>query len=191
MSNMENNFSNHYMDLYKAIDHCIKEKLRIPSLILIYSAIDSISWLTCCDSNMKVGERFRKWVNNWLLKAKSLPCSAEELYASRCGILHALSPDSNKSKNKSIKQIAYAWGTGTKEDLHEAVKIINQEDLVVSIHLNDLFNAYMIGFANCIEETMKDKEAYRKFSEKVNKIYGNVDKKIIDAFLHKYGKKKL
>jgi hypothetical protein len=53
---MNENFARSFLQMFSAIDLCVKEDLVIPSLCLIYSGIDSIAWIAYGD--MKVGERF-------------------------------------------------------------------------------------------------------------------------------------
>ena len=89
----EQNLFTSYAQIITAIDYCISENLIIPALVLIYSAIDSISWVASNKENQQVGKRFQAWVDTWMLHKYPLPCTALELYAARCGILHTLSPE--------------------------------------------------------------------------------------------------
>jgi len=81
------------MLLGSGIDACIQKKLTAPALILIYSGIDTAGWL---DSSEDYATRtsFMDWVDAYLLKAKPLQCTAMDLYAARCGLLHTFTPDS-------------------------------------------------------------------------------------------------
>ena len=89
----DNNFIQVYTQIFSAITYCVSEKLILPALILIYSSIDSASWLSSDNEYHSVRERFQNWVDTWMLKKYPLPCNATELYAARCGILHTLTPD--------------------------------------------------------------------------------------------------
>jgi len=50
----------------EAIDLCMSKKLINPSLILLYSGMDILGWLKYGDS-LKSGQRFRKWVDCYIL----------------------------------------------------------------------------------------------------------------------------
>ena len=113
---MENLFKNYYQ-LIQATDDCINKHMIMPALILIYSAIDSAGWIASDDLDEGVGTRFQNWVNKWMLKSGKLKCTAEELYAARCGVLHTLTPNSTLSEKKGVKRIAYAWGKAKHEGL--------------------------------------------------------------------------
>ena len=46
----QRNFYANYLQVLVAIDHCEKNNLLIPALIMTYSAIDSVSWLAASNS---------------------------------------------------------------------------------------------------------------------------------------------
>lgn len=64
----ELNLFRSYSQIITAIDYCIAEKLIMPALVLIYSAIDSVSWIASDDEDQSVGERFQTWGNKWMLQ---------------------------------------------------------------------------------------------------------------------------
>lgn len=41
----QKNFFANYRQLLQAIEHCEENNLRTPALVMVYSAIDSLSWL--------------------------------------------------------------------------------------------------------------------------------------------------
>jgi len=77
------------MLLGRGIDACIEKKLTAPALILIYSGIDTVGWIDSTD-DYATRTSFINWVDAYLLKAKQLQCTALDLYAARCGLLHTL-----------------------------------------------------------------------------------------------------
>ncbi len=178
----ELNLFRSYSQLVAAIDYCIAEKLIMPALVLIYSAIDTVSWIASDDEDQSVGERFRTWVNVWMLQKYPLPCTALELYAARCGILHTLTPDSTLSKKKDVRRISYAWGTGKQKDLDESIKLTKYPG-IVAVNTNDIVSSFKNGFADFIEALEKDKEKRELFIEKAGKHFVNVDISVISDFL--------
>ena len=161
----------------------------MPALIMIYSAIDSVSWLATENKNDKVGDRFKAWVDNWMLKAFHLPCSSEELYGARCGILHTLTADSTLSEKKNIRCIYYAWGNSETDDLETTFDDLNRSDLV-AVHLEDLYEAFKLGMANFLENVTKDKELTEKINKKSNRHFTNVDKEIVKTYLNNLNDRK-
>lgn len=172
-----------YFQIITAIDYCITEKLIMPALVLIYSAIDSISWVASDDENQKVGERFQVWVDKWMLQKYPLPCTALELYAARCGILHTLTPKSILSEKKNVRRISYAWGTARQKDLEESIKRLQYPGLV-AVHINDIFHSFKNGFADFIESIEDDKVKRDLFTQKANEHFTNTDISVISDFLN-------
>ena len=179
---MENLFKNYYQ-IIQATDDCINKHMTIPSLILIYSAIDSVSWIASEDPNEGVGLRFKKWVDTWMLKDSKLQCNAEEIYSARCGILHTLTPNSTLSQNKGIRQIAYAWGKAKNEDLMESISELSMTDNLVSVHLEDLFLAFRRGFADYLEYVFNNEDEKVKFLSKSGQHFSNLEMEQMNEFL--------
>src|SRR2546430_3498723 len=105
------------MLLGAGIEACLQNSLSAPALILLYSGIDTAGWL---DSDQQYATRssFISWVDKYLLRAKKLACTALDLYAARCGLVHIFTPDSHLSARGDARRICYAWGRGRAEDLH-------------------------------------------------------------------------
>jgi hypothetical protein len=179
----EKRFINSYAEIIIAIDYCLSEKLILPALILIYTAIDSVSWIASDDENQKVRERFQIWVNTWMLQKYPLSCTAEELYAARCGILHTLTPDSDLSEKKGINRIMYAWGNALQTDLDTSIKLL-EYPRYVAVHVNDIFLSFKNGFADYLQTLETDKVKKELFYEKANKHFVNMDSTVIKDFLH-------
>src|SRR4051812_2144145 len=99
------------MTLGAGIEACLEKKLQLPTLVLLYTAIDVAAWLSNDDPTARVGKRFMAWVDQYLLKAKPLPCTSADLYAARCGVVHTLTADSDLSDQGKARRICYAWGS--------------------------------------------------------------------------------
>ena len=179
---MENLFNNYYQ-LIEATDVCVNKHMIMPALILIYTAIDSVGWIASDNPKEAVGTRFQNWVNKWMLKNGRLKCTAEELYAARCGVLHTLTPNSTLSEKKGIRKIAYAWGIAKHEDLDESISALSMNNRIVSIHLDDLFSSFREGFADYIEHVFSNREIKEKFLKKSGQHFANLKMEKMDEFL--------
>jgi hypothetical protein len=178
----EANLLKNYFQLISAIELCIEQKLVMPALVLIYTGIDSVSWLSAAEPTRSVGDRFQSWVLEWMYAVRPLSCTPEELYAARCGLLHTLTPNSTLTERKNVRRIAYAWGKGEQKDLNDSIATLKYEGLV-GIHINDLFESFRFGFSAFLEKTMNDDIASKTFTEKAKKHFSNIDKTKIDFFL--------
>jgi hypothetical protein len=178
----EENFFRIYAQIITAINYCILEKLTMPALVLIYSAIDSVSWVSSDNENQQVKQRFQTWVDTWMLQKYSLPCTSLELYAARCGILHTLTPDSDLSKKKGVRRIAYAWGTAKQKDLDEAIKLVDYPGLV-AVHIDDIYQSFLNGFTDYLNSIQKDVDKRALYSQKASKYFANTEISTITEFL--------
>ena len=179
---MENLFNNYYQ-VVQTIDDCVSTHRIAPALILIYSAIDSASWIASDNPNEAVKIRFQDWVNKWVLNNDKLKCTAEELYAARCGILHSLTPNSTLSEKKGVRKIAYAWGKAKTKDLEESISILSMNEEIASILLEDLFWSFREGFVDYLEHVFNNKKEKEKFLTKSGQHFASIEMEKVDIFL--------
>ena len=178
----DNNFLKSYQQVFSAIDSCMSLKLIIPSLILIYTGIDCISWLTYEGENISNKKRFKLWVDEWMIVENSLPCNSEELYAARCAILHSLSPNSDLSEKHGVRMISYAWGNADQNQLIESMKLLDYTKSAV-LHINDLYSSFRKGFVNYLEALENDTNKKALFKEKSKKLFQDTEISVIQNFL--------
>lgn len=177
----QQNFYQSYIQLIQAIEHCERNNLVVPTLVMVYSAIDSISWLAG-ENRKESGKAFKKWVNDWMLKDPKIKCTAEELYAARCGLVHTLTPTSSLT-SKGVRKIAYSWGSGDNDDLERLIKISASEEAVASVHLSDLLQAFRTGMADCLEQIYKDPERKRSFEKKCGEHFATIPRSRVSELL--------
>jgi hypothetical protein len=151
---IEKNLVTNLNNLIAAIKLCIDNELIAPALMLLYSGIDIVGAL---ERKPGIGTKasFLQWVDSYMLKSKPLHCSAIELYGARCGLLHTLAAQSDLSKSGKARQVIYASGSAKSKDLSTASRLLNRTD-VVSVHVNELFDAFKNGLVSYFEEIDKD-----------------------------------
>lgn len=139
--------------LFDGVQVCLREKLYLPSIILIYSAIDIVASL---DRHPSEGTRasFTRWVKSYLLVARPLPCTALELYAARCAILHTLTAVADLTQSGKARPIVYVLGTWKAADLQKALERLGRREVVV--HIGDLLEAFFAGVKTFLEEIEED-----------------------------------
>jgi hypothetical protein len=188
---MENLYKDYY-ELIQAADECVNKHLLVPALVLIYTGIDTVSWMASEDVNESVGARFKNWVDAWMLVKGKLDCTAEELYAARCGVLHTLTPNSALSEKKGVRKIAYAWGTAKREMLEESIAFVSMNNRIASVHLEDLYWSFREGFADYIEHVLSNNEKREGFLLKSGQHFANFSVEQIEKLLqtnnNTYGK---
>jgi hypothetical protein len=161
------------------IEVAISNNYILPALILIYSGIDSASWLAINNDNIPVKKRFISWVNKFLLPAGKISSTAEELYYARCGILHTLTAYSDK---RNIRKISYSYGTADNNKFQIVLDKISEKGFV-SVHINDLYSAYCFALAKFFEESLENKSLADQIKHKAVKYFSNLAGKKIDNLL--------
>ena len=164
------------------IEACLEKKLDLPALVLIYSGIDVAGWLA---SPKPHAERstFIDWVNSYLLQAKPLRCTAIDLYAARCGILHSLSPYSRPFQKERPRLMCYAYGTARAEDVQRTIIDMKRADRYVAVHVNELFEAWRLGILRFIEELEGDPVKKRRVYEKAEKFFSPLSPEFLNQAL--------
>jgi hypothetical protein len=88
----------------KAIELCMENHLRTPALILIYAGIDIFSALgRPIEKEFSTRDVFIDWCERYMLPNGNLQCSAPDLYAARCSIIHTSTAHSRLSKDGKAK----------------------------------------------------------------------------------------
>lgn len=95
-------------EIVRGIAILCKEGRILPALMLVYSTLDI--WASLIRKNSTQDNQrsdFIMWVTEYMLPHPEISLSAVDLYAARCGMLHALSPTSNLSREGKAKEIVY------------------------------------------------------------------------------------
>lgn len=181
----QQNFYANYLQLLQAIEHCEENHLLTPALVMLYSAIDSVSWLA--SSNQKEsGKAFRQWVSNWMLKDSTIKCSADELYAARCGLVHTLTPTSSMTQ-KGTRKIAYSWGSGNNDQLETPISGLGADTELVSVHLSDLIKVFRNGMADYLVYVRQDSQRMKHFEEKCGEHFATLSIERVDEAMNLLG----
>jgi hypothetical protein len=78
----------HIVKSNEAMAVLFQNKHHESALTLIYSWVDRLAWLSV-ESEYSSGADFKKWLNKYLFtETSTLPCNANDLWASRCSLLH-------------------------------------------------------------------------------------------------------
>ncbi|SRR5258708_3707264 len=164
-----------------AIQDCLTKQNVLPALILIYAGIDIVASL---ESNPKAGVKrsFTRWVDLYMLPNPELECTALELYAARCGMVHTLTAVSDLSHQGKTRTINYAWGTASGADLRESAKRLKRTTVAV-VHINDLHEAFRKGLLKWTNEVRGDGERGKRVNSHRSVWFMNLAPQKIKDFL--------
>lgn len=182
MKMQNESFLRHLNNLFDAIETCIAKNLELPSLILIYPAIDIDGWLAAPQVETTVRENFTRWVDHYINPKKNFDCSSLDFYSARYTILHTYSPDSRLTKKGEAKQIAYAWGDASLEDLKTAIKRSGWTYLH-AVHLTDLYRVYRDGMIRFLDEVEHNPKLAPLFEERSGNVFALLSKGEIKEYI--------
>ncbi|MCE5328107.1 MAG: hypothetical protein LLG01_17000 [Planctomycetaceae bacterium] len=153
---------------------CLEKRFDTPSLILLYSLIDTLAWLDITGGDGDVHRPdFERWVNKYLLPYDGLNCTANDLYGARCGLLHSHSPESRMSRNNVAKQIWYSFGNADKIFFDTFVQTQNPAS-TISIRIETLIAAINEAILNFGEDALATTEGYNRVMKRAEKFFGTV-----------------
>jgi hypothetical protein len=175
-----NAFHENTISLLESIEDCLQRTRILPCLTLVYAGIDVIASLEKRDGE-RTKAAFVRWVDGYLLKAKPLPCTALDLYAARCGVLHTFTGESDLLRKGKVRRILYAWGTAEAADLTEASRGIGRLD--VAIHVRDLIDAFRTGLADYLDDVSKHPARQRTLEAGASLWFCHMDQSVVRKFL--------
>jgi hypothetical protein len=153
-----------------AIDLCIKNKLRMPALILVYSGIDILAALNRPEGKEEGTRKdFKDWCEKYMLSNQQLPCSSSDLYSARCGVVHSYSSQSRLTRNKEAKEIVYSWGNQSPEPLKDILNSIDYPAHV--LHVETLVDVFKAAVNDFLEEVGKDNSRIKLVLERAAKLF--------------------
>jgi hypothetical protein len=171
-------------EILVAAKDCLTKKRFLPSLILLYSAIDIVSGLDRPEGKEEsTRDNFMAWVDAFLLPGSGLECSAMDLYAARCGIIHTYSSESALSKSGAARHVFYAWGTGRAEALNLATERTSWSGKAVTIHIDSLVTAFMGGFQRFLSDLVADPARAARVYSRAGQFFSPLSVDHVQAFL--------
>lgn len=149
------NANNQIQKMLGAIQLCLDHRFEIPALTLIYSTIDIMAWLNRDENHADVDANdFVRWVETYLLPDSDLPCTAIDLYAARCSLVHSYTAESRLSRMGKASQIYYTWGSADERELQRIIDWVGTRQ-AKAIHVDKLFQRVSIGIQRFIDQADK------------------------------------
>lgn len=125
------------LETMRAIDLLHHEGLYAQLLTILYSAIDTMAWLDSPE-DWASGANFQSWVTQYLLPGSRLRCTAPDLWAARCGVVHTRTARSGGSVGGRAREI---WYYGKARSRRVIARAASGRDDVVGVRLVTLVAA--------------------------------------------------
>lgn len=170
--------------LLKAVALCIKEKLQLPALVLMYSTMDTMGWLYSDDPKAKINENFKRWVSEYVTDGSQLRCTPDDLWGARCALLHTFTPDSDLSDRGKVRKICYGWGNASISQLHALIDgMPGAAEKYVGVHVDELFGRLCDGMTRFLDDLDANPELAGRVYEKSDRFYADLSKEVLSKVL--------
>lgn len=165
-----------FYEVLQAIDLCREKRLIASTLILVFTMIDSLASLSRPKEVSEVrGRDFIDWVDKYLLPESDISCSATDLYAARCSLVHSLSTESRLSRKGETKTIMYSWGAASENDLQDIIDDSEKsDDNFIAIHADKLIMSLTEALGRFGKALLDDKELDKLVEERLIKTLTNI-----------------
>lgn len=172
-----------FAEFLTAIQHCVQQDLTTPAVILIYSLVDIAGWLDG-KGPRATAKSFKDWANRYLLSGNPpLECNADDLWNARCGVVHTMSPYSDRDR---LRRIYYTTGDTSPQLLREmgevwasvlaalharGVHLPPPEDNHTVVRLEDLAAAARNATNQFLSEVETDPERQHRMQAKAVRVF--------------------
>jgi hypothetical protein len=176
----KNLYESNIRELTKTIEYCFKQNDKLSCLILLYSVIDIMSWLSRDPHEAETTKTdFIHWVGEFLLPGSSLECTAEELYSARCSIIHAYIPEWGTSTNVKgdVNQINYIWAKAGKSALENGAKRSSKKPVTIVVNIDDFIHALKNAIQRFDDSLSYNRALFELIDDRSNKFFGSITKK--------------
>lgn len=178
-------------EITTAAELCTKANLNTPALVLLYSAIDMASWICAENPDGSIQDYFVAWVEKFIFPIERFGCSALDLWAARCAIIHTMSPSSRLSRAGKVRQIIYVNRGGDRDVLEGLEAIRNAKDLHeardrkggrsaadisrnVVLDVDSLAAAIQAGVASMLSDAESDSSLNARINERASNVLGTL-----------------
>ena len=147
-----------------AIDQLAKANRYEQALIVLYSAIDTLAWVSIKSGDV-TREIFCKWVDKYINPEKLIHCTAKDLYSARCAIVHSSTAESRMSREGQAREIWYVTDATKAERLQEYARTNGSKAHVMPFTW--LLFAFTEGAMNFSADLTKDAEFENRCVERM------------------------
>jgi len=165
-----------FLDMLVVAESSLQAGRAVPAMVLMYSLIDSMSWVAQPDSpNLR--HRFEGWAARWLLpkmRTATPSITATDLYAARCALLHTGTGVSELFKAGKARRFLYSWGKADVRVLEQAIATGAVPENHVAMHSDDFLAAVRLAVAEFINSAETDPAIAARLKSAANLGYTHV-----------------
>lgn len=155
-----------YKGIKKGIEVAFESGCLGSALILIYSGIDAMAYLSMPESQKGVRSRdFKQWVTRYIQIDAKETITTEEFYSARCAVLHTYGVESGKTRSGHARMIGYMVGGYPPIRFNPNVS----KDLVL-LEVGALKKAFFAGVDQFIVDSFADAKKRKTVESRLQKL---------------------
>jgi len=121
--------------LKNSVADLFKSPRTLPGFLLLYTSIDILASLTRPEnSDVTNSSFFKDWVASYMIPQLGVPCSADDLWGARCGLLHTLTAESDMSRSRGAKMLNYIGDDARAKAMQQQYDPTSSHDIFISTH---------------------------------------------------------
>ena len=164
---MSNGISNAFRDIGRAIRINFDNNLFAATLIVTYTAIDTMAFLSMPENQREVRKPdFINWVESYMQTDSNQPYQYQgiDLYGARCGIIHRYGATSRLSDSSSCKVFNYHNGSEHiyNPEIHEDLVAIS-----IQRFINDFFRA----MRKFLRDALRNESLRQRVENRINHLF--------------------
>lgn len=158
------------LDTVNAVTLLIKANCYPQALVILYAAIDTLAWSTRTVGDVTRSD-FVAWVTIYM-DPKRLRCSADDLYAARCALLHSGATESRMSREGKASELWYATALKSVPILEDLIHRKGVDAKVV--YITDLVATFADGVIKFADELTTQETLRLGVTQRINRWLGFV-----------------
>ena len=174
-----------FQKMFEAAVLCRERGLDIPMLVLIYTSLDTLAWAVYGENTKSVKGRFVSLCETYVLPSHIFQCTALELYAARCSILHSLGWESDLSRNGKARSVFYSFGTDDPTLAQQAYDH-SYPGKFVAIRADGLLKAAQAAAALVAAQAQTNTALAKRLAAAVGKQYMSMESSVSDSLYSRF-----
>jgi hypothetical protein len=155
-----------YGDLKRGIETTLEQRFHASALIILFSSMDIMAHLDRPETKVEGdASDFIRWCERYLMLDLPAGIPAEELYATRCAVLHMMGVESRLSRKGKVRRVGFMVGGGLPIAYDPKV-----DPAFVLINLDLLVKAFFAAIDRYVVEAFADAERRRIVEERLRKM---------------------
>ena len=152
------------METIDAVSNLVTANRYLQAVVLLYSAIDTLAWADLASGDVTRSD-FCRWTTAYMNPDSKLGCTAEDLYAARCALLHSAGAASRMTREGRAAELWYVTSPHSVALLEARVRETGANAKV--LYFTALASAFAEGVMQFNDDLELDTDRLARCSERV------------------------